>query len=105
MNDLTATDGQGLYTSIDSALSEWEKLHGTVFLKLFRDDEVRTIWLSGKVQIWVDPPDAEGYVTLNASELKQELPSKWGRSLKTRVEISQVSNGLSEIWNKAQSWL
>jgi len=55
--------------------------------------------------MWVDPPDAEDHVFVNAAERRPDLPSQWGRSLKFRVQVLELATTLEKVWAEAKTWM
>jgi hypothetical protein len=94
------------YAVIDPALDAWATSRKISIVRDYQgENTVRTFWLDGKVQIWVEPPNQEGYVKVVASELKKTLPSKWGRRMEWKLPNAEIANGLEEAWIKGRSWL
>jgi hypothetical protein len=91
----------------DSALSEWASSH---FLTLIKDwqgdsDVVRSVWLEEKqVQIWLEPPDAENFVEVNAARRSDLVKSGWDYSIKFKVPLSRLEEALEVIWNTVKDW-
>jgi hypothetical protein len=73
------------YAIVDPVLLPWAKRHGIYIVRLYRDDPVRSFWVfdrSGnkRAQLWLNPPDAHGAVTVCAAAFDSSGPTKWGRA-------------------------
>ena len=95
----------GQYSSIDHILMPWATRHGVNVATLDRDWECRSIWVydrrgNSRAQIWLDPPDADGNVTLHASMLDQSSPNKEVRN----ANLATLEASLDELRALAFGW-
>lgn len=93
------------YAPVDSVLEAWAKGHAVDWEQWSKGFAVRTFWLQGRVQIWLDSPDDEGYIVVHIAELKPSLPSKWGRRIDFRTPLDELQKCLDGVISKGQSWL
>ena len=93
------------FQKIDPLLTPWANEHHIKFDRLSKGYAVRSIWIQHKVQLWIDAPDTEGYVRVHLAELKQELPSKWGRKLEWRTTQGELVKCLDELLVIGNRWL
>lgn len=92
------------YSVIDPVLSQWAERHGLNIDCDYKGYVVRSIWWQGKIQIWLDAPDSEEHVLINAAEKRPDLRSQWGRSLKYRVQVPELAAGLETVWSEVKKW-
>ena len=92
------------YSLIDPVLFEWAEAHALRIDSDYKGYVVRSIWWKERVQIWVDSPDPEGFLTVNAAERRPDLASQWGRSIKVRVTPGELESTLNSVWAKVSEW-
>ncbi len=92
------------YVAIDPSLEAWSQKHGFAFERESKGYPTRSIWLEGKLQLWIDAPDAEDYVRVHLAELQTQLPSKWGRSINWRTTQTELLMCLDHVWSLGQQW-
>ncbi len=93
------------FRPIDPLILKWAQQHNIVFDREYKGYAVRSLWIKGTLQFWLDAPDTEGYVRIHLAELKPDLPSKWGRSLEWRTTENQLFDCLEEMWSIGHRWL
>ena len=93
------------YQAIDSTLASWSKARNISFEKQAKGCEVRSLWIEGRIQLWVDAPDTEEFVRVHLAELKPSLLSKWGRSIEWRTTQEDLYDTLDRLWFEGQQWL
>jgi hypothetical protein len=103
--NLPTTYGEVDYSAIDPIISSWAKQHEIVIDREYKGYAVRSFWLDGKIQLWINAPDTEGYIRVHLAELKSSLASKWGRSVEWRTSESELSDCLEEVWSIGHKWL
>jgi len=67
-----------------------------------RDWQVRSISVhdkngNRKAQMWLEPPDGQGNVTIKASVLDLKSPTKWGAREERRASLQTLEAALEEL--------
>jgi hypothetical protein len=92
-----------LYGAVDPAISAWVAEHGLQLFKSFKDYEGRSVdiarprqWFRTRspFQIWVDVPDAGGFLVVHA----------WDRS-KQKFEHRTRAEGIRSALDAAMAWV
>jgi hypothetical protein len=94
--------GRDPYIVIDPVLMPWAQRHGIKVGKIDRDWHVRSIWVydkngNRKAQMWLEFPDSQGNVTIKASALDLESPTKWGAKEERRASLRTLDAALEEL--------
>jgi hypothetical protein len=95
------------YSLCDPAFSDWATKQSLAVVKDWQGDSdvVRTVWLDEKqVQMWLDPPDTEKFVTVNAARRSDLNASGWDFSIKLRVPIQRLREALDVVWKTVNGW-
>jgi hypothetical protein len=90
------------YDTVDPILMPWAKRHGIRVEKDDRGWNVRSIWVydrngNRRAQMWLEPPDAQGKVTIVASALDPTSPTKWGAREVRNVSTETLDAALEEL--------
>jgi hypothetical protein len=93
------------YTAIDHIIQPWARQCGVQFELESKGYAVRTFWIAGRVQIWIDSPDEENYVKLHIAERNWLLKSGWGKSIVWRLKIDELPARLDEAIQIGNHWI
>jgi hypothetical protein len=90
------------YDTVDPVLMPWAERHNIRVGKLYRDDCVRSIWVydrlgNSRAQMWLEPPDSQGFVVVVASALDLSSPTKWGAREERRATLTNLERALEEL--------
>ena len=92
------------YSEIDPVLCKWADAHTLRIDSDYKGYIVRSVWWKERIQIWIDPPDIEGFATVNAAERRPDLTTQWGRSLKVRATLGELESTLNSVWAQVNGW-
>jgi hypothetical protein len=97
------------YDTVDPVLMPWAMRHGIRVEMEDRGWNVRSIWVYDKngnrrAQMWLNPPDADGGVTIIASALDPTSPTKWGSREERRAFTENLEAVLEELRPIVFSW-
>jgi hypothetical protein len=71
-------------------------------VRLDRDDPVRSFWVfdhvgNKRAQLWLNPPDAHGAVTVCVAAFDSSSPTKWGAREERHATLATLAETLESL--------
>jgi hypothetical protein len=96
------------YEIADPDLNAWASRHRLQVNILYRDDPVRSVWITGpngKAQIWLGWPISIERIEIHAAKLELSIPEKWSSRVDRNVSLSELADALEEVFHVTSRWI
>jgi hypothetical protein len=103
-----ASSTAGSYDIVDPELMAWAQRHSLEIQKLYRDDPVRSVWITGpggKAQIWLGWPISAERIEIFAAKLDLTVREKWSSRANRVASLRDFGIALDEIYEVAAGWI
>jgi hypothetical protein len=96
------------YEIVDPDWTAWAKRHSLQTQSVYRDDVVRSTWITGpngKAQIWLGWPISVDHVEIFAAKLDLSTREKWSSRAHRVVLLPDFATALEETFQIAAGWV